>query len=245
MTVTLFGGVDLVGDLRRTFGSDLLAVYMGNEATGSTMLDSSGNGFSGTYSGTTPGIASPAGSVARRLDAVNDGALWYGAGIDAAWSWSAYTLLIFGRINSAGVWSDAATRYGVRVVNGALSAIGQIAKHTTANQLQFQVTAAGVNAQNTVDLGGTLDWFAAAVTFSDANDRMRSYSARKGVAPALVSQVAQANSPSGALDTTRCIVGALSTAAYANGWDGDLWPVVLIKREATLAELAPFMGLVV
>lgn len=245
MTVTLFGGVDLVGDLRRAFGSDLLAVYMGNEATGSTMLDGSGNGFNGTYSGTTP-ISTSLFGAARRCDAVNDGALWFGAGIDAAWNWAAYTLLLpWARINSAGVWSDATTRYGVRVVNGALSAIGQIVKHTTANQLQFQVTAGGVNAQNVVDLGGTLDPFSAALTFSDANDRMRSYSARKGVAPALVSQVAQANSPSGALDTTRCIVGALSTAAYANGWDGDLWPVVLIKREATLAELSPFMGLVV
>jgi len=209
------------------------------------MLDSSGNAFNGSYSGTTPGIASPTGTLARRLDALNDGAVYYGAGIDAAWSWSAYTLLMFGRINSAGVWSDATTRYGVRVVNAALSSIGQIVKHTTANQLQFQITAGGVNAQNVVDLGGTLDWFAAAVSFSDANDRMRSYSARKGVQPALVGEVAQVNSPSGALDSARCIIGALSSAAYANGWDGDLWPVVLIKREATLAELTPFLRLVV
>jgi hypothetical protein len=245
MTVLMWGGVDLVADLKRTFGSDLLAVYTGGEQSGATMLDSSGNSFNGTYSGTTPIGASPFGS-ARRLDAVNDGALWYSAGIDAAWSWSAYTLLMpWARINSAGVWSDATTRYGLRVVNGALSAIGQIAKHTTANQIQFQVTAGGVNAQNVVDLGGTLDPFSAALTFSDANDRMRSYTARKGVAPALVSEVAQVNSPSGALDTTRCIVGALSSAAYANGWDGDLWPVVIIKREATLAELYPFLGMVV
>lgn len=245
MTVVLWGAIDLVAELKKTFSTDLLAVYLGNESSGSTMLDSSGNGYSGTYSGTTPGIASPTGLSARRFDAVNDGGVFYGAGIDAAWSWSALTLLVFGRVNSAGVWSDATTRYGARAVNAGLNAIVQIAKHTVANNLQFQLTAAGVNATNTVDLGGTLDWFSAAITFSDANDRMRSYSARKGTPAALVSEVAQVNSPSGALDTTRCIIGALSSAAYANGWDGDLWPVVLIKREATLAELRPFMGLVV
>lgn len=245
------GGPGYFGNLwldqmKTTFGSDLLAVYTGSEPSGTVMLDSSGNARHGVYSGTTPGILNTATQTqSRRFDSLTDGARWHSASLEAAWSWSAYTLLAYARVNSAGVWSDGTTRHIIRVVNTGLGIISQIKKHTTASQIQWECNVNGSNTNVTLSLGGTLGWFAVALTFSDADNRARFYAARRGVPATLVAERAQASSPSGALSPDRCTVGCSNYSTLVDLFDGDIFPAAIVKREASIAELATLMNLVV
>lgn len=233
----------LVDYAKKTWESDVLAIYMGAESSGSVMYDSSGSSFHGVYTGTQPTIVSPFGS-ARRLDSLTDAARYHSAALEAAWNWSQYTFIAPARINSSAVWTDGTQRHLWRLVNAGLGVISQVTKHTVANQIQFECNVNGVNTQVTRSLGGSLSWFLTVLTFHDTQNRSRFYTAARGIPLELTAERAQTNSPSGALSSDRCTLGCSNYSTLTNLFDGDLWPLVILKREATQAELAPLSALV-
>src|SRR5574340_820862 len=94
----------------------LVAYWRLNELSGTTVTDSSGNGFDGTASGVTwdqAGIGD--GETAAQFDGVNDTINVYSAGLASAFNGAVGTLAAWVKVNAASVWTDGANRSVVYV----------------------------------------------------------------------------------------------------------------------------------
>lgn len=209
------------------------------EASGTTIIDESGNGRNGAYKGTgepllgQPGIGD--GRTAPLFDGTNDFANVFSASLQAAFNGAEGTLAIWFKVSAAGVWTDATTRrimYFQADTNNRV----RFEKSTTNNQIAFVYTA-GATAKSVLwNNAGPLGWQQIAITWSKSADQMIAY--QNGVQTGATQTGLGVFAGSLAAATTE--VGASDTSG-SNPWSGyaahaAVWSSALSAAQvATLA----------
>lgn len=205
-----------------------------NETSGSTFADSSGSGNNAVVTGITLNHDTGFdGQPVPRWDGTGDYAALItaaGSSLSTDFSGTAGTVLAWAKIASA-QWADGTSRQLFRL-RGPGNNLIYVRKGATANILQFQFFGNAVNKLTDVTVGLT-DWFMWAMTWDDANDRMRIY----------INGVEASNSPvtgigtwsGGALTGTNNTLGAADTTG-AEPFIGHqqyftLWNTVLTPAE--------------
>src|SRR3990170_2464169 len=95
----------------RTQRDYLLVYWMQAEGSGSVALDTSGNSRTGAYTGVDlgqPGIGD--GRTCPWFDGANDYVNTYTASLANAYNKDELTFAAWGKVNSAGIWTDGASR---------------------------------------------------------------------------------------------------------------------------------------
>lgn len=138
-----------------------------NEGSGSAIVDSSGNGYTGTYTGVTwDGTLSPVGEAAPFWDAANDYGDLYSAAFGTAFNLDEGTIMLWIK-PSATFWTDGLSRllfYWDRDGNNRV----YLDKPASGNRL-FAQRRGNVTAKN-IDVAGisNSDWFSILFTWSVA-----------------------------------------------------------------------------
>lgn len=159
-------GADLYWErVRDAEPGHLVGLWRMNESTGTTVIDSSGNGFDGAYAGVTlAGTTGPDGEAAALLDGVNDYASLHGAGLIAALgTFTDFTLMMWLRVPDGSYWTDGDARYIALLWGGDANNYMAFYKTTNDNELRFFYLADGgvfFDVTIPVDLTG---WFCVAV----------------------------------------------------------------------------------
>lgn len=160
--------------LRDVQSGNLIGLWRLNEASGTDVLDSSGNGYHGTYTGATlQALAGPDLVNCIECDGVNDYAVVNDAGWRSAFNGAAGTIFIWGKV-SAGTWTDGVKRDLIQIPNDGSNYI-LVRKHNSANVLHWYYMAGG-----TIEIGSksgvsTSDWFSVALTWDKAADEVKAY----------------------------------------------------------------------
>lgn len=136
------------------------------EGGGSDVLDSSGNGYDGTYTGITwGGEIPPQGGVCPTFDGVNDFANVYSAGLGSAVDLDELTLIAWCKVSSAAVWTDSTQRWLLRPYRDG-SNYHIFAKDGISNKMFHLRAGAGINKSNSAAGFTQTDWFCMATSVS-------------------------------------------------------------------------------
>ena len=212
-----------------------IAYWKQGEGTGTDIIDSSGNGYDGTYTGVTwDGTQSPFSGPVPYYDGDNDFGDVYSDGFSSAFDLAEFTILIWGKV-AASVWTDGSTHYALRFVRDANNNV-QIYKPSN-NRMIF--SREGNSVVSSVDLidaalfSGT-NWFSFAISASEDADEVKAYVNGSQIGATQSSLGASAGS--GLLDTLVSLGSANSTPT--GGWDGYLSHAIVWDSPMTPDKLA-------
>lgn len=200
-----------------------------NDASGLIADDASANNLDGAYTdvmlGTT-GIGD--GDTAATFNGTTSKCNVYSAGLVSAFNPLEGSILIYGKVSGAGVWTDGTSR---RLVNlyADNNNIVYISKASVNNLIECYYRAGGISKGANI-ITSTTDWFCVVLTWSKSNDRARVYfnSFQNG------SDLTGLGTWAGNL-ANFSYVGARDT--NSNVWSGDLAHYALYDRELTQAEI--------
>lgn len=150
-----------------------IAYWQLNEVSGTTIEDSSGNGYDGTYYGVTLNQIDGAGSTMGRAglwDGLNDWADVFSAGLASVYNSDKYTVILWFKAYDSAVWSGTAYKFivSLRTETGGSTVSAQLLKNNAENQLLL--TYANGNTFPTSAFSST-DWtFAAIVRDTSSNN---------------------------------------------------------------------------
>ena len=220
----------------KVLGYGPIAYWPLNEQSGTVARCLVNPAQNGTYardvSVMTTGAGIGDGNTAPLFDGTNDYVDIYSATLNAAFSGSEGTLVLWVRVLNVGVWTDGTLRIAARLyVNGTNYA--QLARSGVNSTLAYDYTAGGV--YDGVALGGlaTTTWMQLGVTWSAAADQVRAY--HNGIQTGATQTVLGAWA--GALDAARTIIGAAVTPPAAL-WSGWLAHCIVWDRALAPAEIA-------
>lgn len=216
--------------------ADLLAYWKLADESGTTMLDSSGNGRNGTASGVTwgdPGIGD--GVKAAKFDGVNDYCNPYSSGFNNVWNGQEFTISGWFKVASASVWTDGQTRtiFSFRNQDSPVDSI-VLRKDSANNQLTCEYSANGVTKSVTVTSYSPTGWvhFAVTVSYSTGTGEMKFF--LDGVQQGTTQTgLGQWNNAQG-LQTDICIGAATPST---NFWSGDLAHVAVWDKALLVTEV--------
>lgn len=194
-----------------------------NEASGTAIVDSSGNGYTGMYTGVELANAdSPfLPDKAPLWDGTNDYGNLYSAAFASAFNMDEFTILYWLKVSAAGVWTDSTVRYLGRFVRDANN---QLNFNRAAANNRVTLTRIGNATTKTITLNGlsSTDWFSLAISCSVAGGGLlsagdlRAYINGVEVGTAQTGNVASTGT---GLNSTQTILGALNTTP-SNVWSG-------------------------
>jgi hypothetical protein len=217
------------------FGASMIAYWPLWEPSGSIANDISGNARNGSYTGVTlgqPGIGD--GHTCPLFDGAADLVNVYSAGLAGAFSGAAGSLMAWGKVSGAGVWTDGVARYLVRFAVDANNYIS-LEKRTVNNTLRALYSAGGAAKGGSPAFSG-LTWFHFAITWdknagADGEVLVFLNGAQSGVTQTTLGVW------NGALAATTTVIGALNTTP-SSVWSGLLAHVLVLDRAATPTEIA-------
>ncbi len=153
--------------------ANLAGYWRLNETSGANAADSSGNGKTGTYANVTLGQSGIGdGSTVPLFVAASLSTVTLPTTI--AFSPLVGSLMVWGKISAATVWSDAVHRVlGTIYINDNNRVY--ILKNATANILSARYVAGGTTSQRDNTSFSSMNWFQAVVTWDKASDRVRFY----------------------------------------------------------------------
>lgn len=126
-----------------------------NEGSGTTVVDSSGNAYTGTYTGVTwDGTLSPFGEPVPFFDGANDYGNLVSAAFGTAFDLDEFTILLWFKANAAGVWTDGIERYFLRVQRDGSNQL-LIRKSNTNNTIAL--TRIGSGTSKAISIGSQSD----------------------------------------------------------------------------------------
>jgi len=235
------------GEVLRLAPNGLIAIWPENEISGTVIKCLNNAARNGVYSGPTPNaIAGPHGYGAPQYDAINDFGNIYTPSLETALAnWDEGTALAFARVRAASVWIDATVRRAMWIANAAGSTGVSLMKFSTNNQVRVARFVGGVTvAVNYTVPSPPTDWFALAMTWSVANNRLRAWYSSVGVSPiqAGTTQAGPATWSGVTLASNNCLLGA--TPGPAAMMDGFLGDVLVWNAELDFTtQLSPLMVL--
>jgi len=217
------------------FGASIIACWPLWEPSGSAANDASGNARNGSYTGVTLGQTGIGdGHTCPLFDGAADFVNVYSAGLAGAFSGVAGSLMAWGKVSEAGVWTDGVARYMARFAVDANNYIS-LEKRTINNSLRALYSAGGTSKGISPTFSG-LTWFHLAITWdknagADGQVLVFLNGAQSGATQTALGVW------NGALAATTTVAGALNTTPI-NVWSGLLAHVLVLNRTATPAEIA-------
>lgn len=148
------------------------------EASGTTIVDASGNGRNGAYKAAGEPLLGQTGigdgRTAALFDGVNDYGNLFSASLQGAFNGSEGTLALWIRVANAGVWTDGIDR---RLINLRVDASNrvQVDRGPTNNQVSCTYIAGGTSKGVSFTTAAPLTWLHLAVTWSKAADQVKFY----------------------------------------------------------------------
>lgn len=230
------GGVNsITSRILKTQAANLIAYWRLGELSGTTATDSSPTAADGTYAGTftlaQPGIGD--GSLSTLFDGTS-GLVSLAtnlATLDTPFDGAEGSLVCWGKVSSAGVWTDAAFH--------VLSALGADAsnrvllyKPNTDNTLTWLYASGGTGNTATITASPT-GWFSIGITWSKSNNRVRRY--YNGVQQG--ANLTGLGVWAGALASAWSAIGSQSSLSASSQWSGNLAHNAAWKAELTAAEM--------
>lgn len=193
-----------------------IAYWKLNEGSGSTIVDSSGNGYDGSYTGVTWDGTTFLGDSVPYWDGTNDVGNVYSAGLASAFDLDEGCMLIWVKIAS-GTWSDSVFRAMMNFRRDGSNYV-YIAKTNSTDIVQFFRSGNGTTDIVNYTTSAPTDFFSMMLSWSVANDEFKAYFNGSQVGVTQTGLVASAGS---GLDNTRATLGAATTAP-GNVHDGYL-----------------------
>lgn len=203
------------------------------ETGGVVSLDATNNGRTGAYTGVTlaqPGIDD--GRPAASFDGVTSYNNVYTASLAAAFSGAQGAIVIWGKVQSAGVWTDGINRRMILLQVDASNRIG-LNKAVANNEIDYLYVAGGTSKSAGVTSFSPVGFFCIGLTWDKTGDALKFYvnGVQSGATATGLGVFA------GALSSTQTIVGALNTGATAQVWNGFLAHAALFARAPSGAEM--------
>lgn len=207
-----------------------IAYWPLNESAGPTIQDASGNGRNGTYTNVTLGATGIGdGNTAATYNGTTSKGDVFSASLAAAINGSEGTIMAWGIVNAAGVWTDGATRQLLEIGDGAGNRL-TLQKTTTNNQLALNYRAGAANAQTTITFSG-LAFFHLALTWSVAANQVKAYINGAQSGATLTIPGAWGAAP------TRAFIGSRTTTPN-DVWSGSLAHVAVWNTPLSAAQIA-------
>jgi hypothetical protein len=195
--------------------ANLIAYWPQAEAGGTTIVDESGNGRNGAYTGVTLGSAGIGdGRTAASYDGATSYGNVYGASLAAAFNGQEGTFAMWLKVSSAGVWTDGISRRAILFQVDANNRIG-INKAVASNDVDWLYVAGATTKSGGVVSFSPTTFFHIGLTWSKAGDAVKFYvnGVQSGATQTGLGTFA------GALASTQTILGSLSTTP-AQVWSG-------------------------
>lgn len=228
----LAGLADIDAYIQKVLGYSPIAYYPLNEASGTTAEDLSGSHFDGTYSGAAPGgVGIGDGNTAASFDGTGD--YIDIAAMRLAFNGDAGTVSLWARAGSASLWTDSTLRYLVRFF---LDSSNTIHIQRTSNNDQLSFVRTGNDTPKAVAssaLGGSTDYFHAALSWDVAGDALKAYIGGAQIGTTQTGNLAFESAPAAA--TTA--IGAAGTSG-ANSWSGNIAHVAIFDTVLTALDIA-------
>jgi len=200
------------------------------EPSGTTALDASGNGRTGTYTGVTLGVTGIGdGRTAASFDGATSKNNVFSASLAAAFGSAEGSIILWAKVSAVGVWSDGIVRRFITLQVDANNR-AYIEKVAGANTFGINYVAGGT-AKNRNRVTTTVAYFHVTMTWSKSNDRAIMYfnGVQEGATlTALGTWV-------GTIVNTNTNVGANATTP-TSVWSGSLAHAAVFARELTAAE---------
>lgn len=216
--------------LLRMFGSSLVSYWPMDETSGSAMVDASGNGRNGTYTGVDLAhAAGPDGIYVPFFDGINDFASIYSASFDAAFSGDEGSLLAWCKVHSSADYSDSTHHTVFHVGFIGDDHIYFLIQNNGDLSWCHQTGGATIDIRST---DKPVSWFHAGLTWSLSNQRVRAYLNGAQVSTDQAGQT----SMSTYMIESQAMVGAFTNTPFIP-WHGWLAHCAVLNREATAAEV--------
>lgn len=175
--LTILGGGATPAQLYdlRVAATNLIRYNKLNETSGTAIVDSSGNAFTGTYTGVDlANTGSPfLPDKAPFFDGVNDYGALFSAAFASAFKMNEGCILLWVKVNSAAVWSDGAVRMLFEFDAGGNDRV-YIRKEATNDTISFVRTGNAASKSVSHNLSPTA-YFSAMLSWSIANDQLKAY----------------------------------------------------------------------
>lgn len=237
----LFGalsGVPRYSDrLKALFGTSILSYLPCTEASGTSLLDASGNARNATIGGTHPPVAGGVIGIGDGNLAVSFGGVstsyidWYSTSMRDAFDPLEGTLLLWlGGITSA-VWDDGSVDYIFRAEVDASNYITIYKRSTPIREIIIRMVAGGTSIFRVIP-AKNLSWFQFALTWSKSNNRLRGFINGKQYG----ADLAGLGTWSGTINADKFIIGG-DYKTSTDLFTGTLAHALLLNREATPAEI--------
>ena len=201
-----------------------------SEGSGTTIIDYSGNGYTGTYSGIawTPDFF-PLRDAVPFWDGANDKGNLYSSTFATDFNLDEGCILLWVKPNSTSVWTDATNRYFLSLEMNANNAL-RLYKTSTNGFLRTDRRAGGV--YHNADISGVSDpyWHSYLLSWSVAANQLKVY--RDGIQIGTTKTGLIASTGSG-LGVAYCGLGSQRTDFVTGVWHGYLSHLVFWDTPAT------------
>ena len=218
--------------------ANLIAYWPLWEASGSVANDFSGNARHGAYTGVTLGeIGIGDGRTCPWFDGIaqNDRVNVYSTGLASAVSFSEGSIMVWAKVNSAAVWTDAVNRIMFSLNSGGGESIYM--DKLDASSIRFNYTGNGVTRNYALAGLSDIDWMCLAFTWSVANAECKCY--KDGV---LVQTLLAPDPWTGSLWVDGANIGQVYVGA-GNNWHGWLAHAAMWNTPLTETQVANLAAL--
>ncbi len=203
------------------------------ETSGNIAEDISGNGNNGQYTGVLlgqPGIGD--GRTAPFFDGTSDFVDILFGGFGPLFNGAEGSISIWGIVENVGVWTDGDARDIVRLREGLASADLLIIRKLNPSQLQFRYSTDTAGAYIFNAATNDINWFHAAITWSQAGALTEFYFNGAVVGPSGNSAAPWGADPNGIANT----IGASETTPFSV-WQGNIAHAAIFDYELSPAQV--------
>lgn len=230
---TLGAGAGIWAYTQKVKASSPIVYFPQAEASGTTIVDESGNGRNGTYTAAT--LAQPGIGDGRTAASFNGSTSWgnlFTAGLQGAFSGPEGTAIVWFKASGAGIWTDGTIR---RFLTLQVDGSNRVLLQRTGgnNQIQGSYVAGGTTKSVTVTTAGELTWLQLAMTWSKSADQVKVYfnGAQSGATQTGLGTWA------GSLLSTTTLLGA-ATQTPTSVWSGLLAHAAIWATPLSAAQIA-------
>ena len=221
----------------------VIAYWPQDETSGAVARCLTDPAMNGAYTGVTLANdnTGPFGTPAPFYDGTNDFCAIYTAALNAAFNGVTGTAIIWAKVANAGVWTDAAGRYALRLYDDGNNRY-EFWKSSTNNAVTLLGNAGAGTASISKTSFSDTGWFTLAATWSDSNNADEFIAYVNAIAIAAPSPNLNAWGGAGLAGNATLIGAKINTPTSPwHGWLGpaiiadQVWPLATIQRASLVA----------
>lgn len=209
-----------------------IAYWAMGETGGTAALDATVNARNGIYTGVTLGLSGIGdGRSAATFDGATSYNNIYSAGLAGAFNGQLGSVIIWGKVSAAGVWTDGTARRLIYLAADTNNRVSLV-KAAANNEIDWLYVAGATSKSAGITSFSPSGAFCAGLTWDKAGDAVKFYvnGVQSGATQTGLGTFA------GSLAAATTLIGAISTAP-ANVWSGILAHGAIFNRALTAAEM--------